>query len=215
MQVRRQRDLPKRSRFYHSLMDQTFLKRGESYSKLNPQYVIFICAFDPFDKGYPVYDFSMMNKKTGLKLNDESYTIFLNTKADQGNIPEELRSFYNYIDKREIDDSDEFIRSIHEEVVELNDETEWRDSYMTFGELMDERYEDGFEEGLAKGKAEGLAEGLAEGKAEGLSEGKAEGLAEGKAEGLAQAAKNLRDAGLPVDAISKATGLTEEEIGAL
>lgn len=50
-----------------------------------------------------------------------------------------------------------------------------------------------------------------EGKAAGLAEGKAAGLAEGKA----KVAKNLKDMGLPLPDISKATGLTEAEIEAL
>ena len=62
---------------------------------------------------------------------------------------------------------------------------------------------------------EGKAAGLAEGKAAGLAEGKAAGLAEGKAAGLAEVAKNLKEMGLPLPDISKATGLTEAEIEAL
>lgn len=148
MQVKRRRDLPKRTRYYHSLMDQAYLKTSEPYAKLNPQYVIFICAFDPFSYGKSLYKFSMSEEDIGLKLGDESFTIFLNTKADRACVPDELRSFYEYIDKHIVDDADDFITSIHNRVVELNDDREWRDSLMTIGDLMDERYEEGQSEML-------------------------------------------------------------------
>ena len=50
-------DLPKRTRYYQSLMDVDNLLRGQSYAELKHSYVIFICTQDPFDKGLPVYTF--------------------------------------------------------------------------------------------------------------------------------------------------------------
>ena len=59
---------------------------------------------------------------------------------------------------------------------------------------------------------EGFEKGLAEGKAEGKAEGLAEGEAKGKAEGIANTAKNMLSLGIDIDMISKATGLSEEDI---
>ena len=161
MQTINRKDLPKRTRYYHSMMDQAYLKRGSKYSELNPQYVIFICCFDLLDKGLPLYDFSMTDRYSGLILGDESYTMILNTKADRNTIPEELRAFYRYVGGAEIDDSDDLIKSIHSQVIELNDDKDWRDALMTWGEMLEERYDMGKAEGLVEGKAEGLAEALA------------------------------------------------------
>ena len=80
--------------------------------------------------------------------------------------------------------------------------------------------EEGRAEGLAEGLAEGRAEGLAEGRAEGLAEGRAEGMAQGLAQGMAQGleegklliAKNMLSMEIDVEIISKATGLTIEEV---
>lgn len=58
-------------------------------------------------------------------------------------------------------------------------------------------------------------EGHAEGWATGLEEGKAEGRAEGRAEALLEAARNLKQMGLPISDISKATGLDSQEIKSL
>ena len=61
-------------------------------------------------------------------------------------------------------------------------------------------------------RQEGIAEGRAEGLAEGRAEGLAEGLTQGRTEGVISVALNLKNMGLPVEQIVKATGLTAEEI---
>ena len=78
--------------------------------------------------------------------------------------------------------------------------------------LLDDRYQKGKEEGRAEGRAEGKEEGRAEGRAEGKEEGRAEGRAEGMSLRSLEIARNLLSLGLPIDQITQATGLTEEEI---
>ena len=55
-------------------------------------------------------------------------------------------------------------------------------------------------------------EAIAEGLAEGLAEGRAAGLAEGRAEGRAEDARNLLALGVDPEIISKATGISIEEL---
>jgi predicted transposase/invertase (TIGR01784 family) len=68
-------------------------------------------------------------------------------------------------------------------------------------------------------REEGKKEGLEEGKKEGLEEGKKEGLEEGKKEGARdnahETARKMKTDGLPVDLISKYTGLAAADIEAL
>ncbi len=52
-------------------------------------------------------------------------------------------------------------------------------------------------------------------KAWAREEGKAEGRKEGEADKARSIAQNLRDMGLPLEQISKATGLSVEQIAAL
>lgn len=89
MQVEDERDSPKRSRYYHAVEDVIGLKPGQPYNALKPGYVIFICMFDLFKLGAPIYEFEMYDVKKGLKLNDEQVTIFLNGTCCE-NVPEEL-----------------------------------------------------------------------------------------------------------------------------
>jgi len=57
MQTSPQSYLPKRSRYYQGMIDLNLIEKGELYDKLNTSYVIFICTFDPFNKGRHVYHF--------------------------------------------------------------------------------------------------------------------------------------------------------------
>ena len=70
----------------------------------------------------------------------------------------------------------------------------------------------GWLEGKAAGMAEGREEGRVEGRIEGLKEGKEEGKEEGRTEEKMKVARSLKEMGLPVDQISKATGLSRDEI---
>ncbi len=59
MQVLAKDDLPERSRFYQSMIDMNSLEKGKrvKYNTIKTGYVIFICKFDPFGYGLPVYFF--------------------------------------------------------------------------------------------------------------------------------------------------------------
>lgn len=55
MQTTDTKELPKRSRYYQSMIDLQLIDKGESYKKLNKSYVIFICLRDIFHKGRHIY----------------------------------------------------------------------------------------------------------------------------------------------------------------
>ena len=76
----------------------------------------------------------------------------------------------------------------------------------------DDGYKEGREEGLEQGHVKGLKEGLEQGRAEGLEQGRAEGLAEGEKKAKIEIALQLKEQGLPVEAIVTCTGLSIEEI---
>lgn len=51
MQVTDTKELPKRSRYYQSIIDLQLIDKGQSYKKLKQSYIIFICPFDLYGKG--------------------------------------------------------------------------------------------------------------------------------------------------------------------
>ena len=63
-----------------------------------------------------------------------------------------------------------------------------------------------------KGYEEGIEEGRIEGRAEGIEEGRIEGIEEGSKQKAYEIAKKLLYLNIALEDISKATGLSEEEI---
>lgn len=78
-----------------------------------------------------------------------------------------------------------------------------------------EGLQEGRQKGLQEGLEKGLQEGLEKGLQEGLEKGLQEGLQEGIREGVFAVAKKLKNMGLPLDEIIKATGMDKETVEAL
>ena len=93
--------LPKRTRYYQSLMDVDNLLRGQSYAELKESYVIFICRQDPFGKGLPVYEFRNVCTADGtLFLDDKSAKVFYNVDAYGKEDEPELSALLEYLCER-------------------------------------------------------------------------------------------------------------------
>lgn len=129
MQTVNENDLPKRSRYYQGMIDMDLIGKGVRYDSLDPSYIIFICAFDPFKKDSYMYTFQNTCKEVeNLTLGDETKKIFLNAKSANKATPK-LRAFLNYVAGKESDDA--FVRRIDEAVKKVKDNEKWRMEYMT------------------------------------------------------------------------------------
>lgn len=69
---------PRRLRYYSSLLDAGFLKKGTDYDLLPEKYIIFITAEDYFQQGEPLYSFSMRSDNNSEPLNDGQHFIYVN-----------------------------------------------------------------------------------------------------------------------------------------
>ena len=91
MQVTDTGELPKRTRYYQSLIDLQLIDKGEAYRKLKPSYIIFICPFDLFEQGRHIYTFVNTCQEDGKTLLEDGTTkIFLNTDSDMDDVSESL-----------------------------------------------------------------------------------------------------------------------------
>ena len=146
-------ELDKRARYYHANIDLDFLEQGQPYENLKPSYVIFICTFDHFNMDEPVYFFRSWDVEKSLPLKDLSYTIMLNTKCSPEKVPEALKPFYEYLNDPKKNQASELTRMIDERVRKFNS-NEWRQKYMTFEYILNERERKSFAEGAAKEQRE-------------------------------------------------------------
>ena len=162
-QKTRKPDLPRRSRFYQSVMDSSLLKSGdESFNLLNDTFNIIITPFDLFGEGRYCYTFhARCDENPSLVLEDGATRIFLNTRGtNRGEVSEELVQFLEYMEQPtlnvDIPDTNENLIKIHNHVRQVKASEEIGVKFM-------QRWE---EEAMWKreGREAGLAEGLTKGE---------------------------------------------------
>ena len=157
MQAIDTKELPKRSRYYQSMIDLTVLEKGASYEDLKKSYVIFICMADVFGKGRYVYTFrNICVDDPSIELGDDATKIFLNPYGS-GEISEELSEFFGYL--REHKPTGEFTKALDESVITARGSAVWRKEYMTLEMEIRHAAHVAREEGFAEGRVEGRAEG--------------------------------------------------------
>lgn len=160
MQVEKE-EIFKRSRYYHSSMDMNALDKGASYDKLPDSFVIFICDYDPFDKGFFKYTRNMgIREYPGFEYDDGTYTIFLNTKGtNEHEVSKELVEFLKYAgsDDGTFASDDYLVEKLNETVSSIKRDRSMEARFMTFEELQEKNFKKGFAEGKAEGKAEGIS----------------------------------------------------------
>ena len=153
-------NLPKRTRMYSSMMDANMLDKGLEYEELKDSYVIFICMFDPFEKGLARYTFrSICEEAEGLPLGDGRCIMFLNTKGSIGELGADMDAFFGYINGgvssigKGKDSGNEFVEKLDECVLDINGDEDWRQGYMKYELNLIEKYKDGEAKGISIGEA--------------------------------------------------------------
>lgn len=198
IQISRKKDLAKRMRYYQSLIDADFLLRGRDYSELKTSYIIFICLYDPFGKGLPVYEFERTCKNNkNINFGDKSYFVCYNMKGFDKKSRKAINEFSKYVLKGDV--TGDFSKTLDDAVRQVKLDEKYRREYM-FGRL---NYYDDMEAATKRGIRRGMKKGMEK------------GLAKGRVEAISETAKNLLSCGVPVEIIAKSTGLTLEQIAQL
>ncbi len=190
-------ELPKRTRYYQGMIDMGLLEKGGYYDKLNPSFIIFICTFDPFHKGLPIYTFrNRCIECDGLELQDGSTKLFLNSKSRSKDVDPDIAAFLRYVDGKVAEG--QFTKTVEQEVLRIKEHNETRREYMTLAmELRLQRRE---------GEAEGLEIGIKKGREEGRVEGREEGAQDEKKKIIFTMASMQ----MPAEVIAQATHSTPE-----
>ena len=164
VQVVFNRNLPKRSRYYHSQIDMELLLSGQPYEELPKCFVIFICDFDPFGKGLYRYTFQNRCREAGgFPLDDGSVTVFLNAHGEnRSEVPPGLVSFLDFVKadlaESQIEAEDEFVKKIQASIRRIKESREMERRFMTFEELLQDQRREGRSEGRVSGKSEAVLE---------------------------------------------------------
>ena len=168
-------ELPKRTRFYQSMLDLQLLDKGQTYRRLKPSYIIFICPFDIFGAGRHIYTFeNRCKEEPGILLGDETTKIFLNADSSMDDISRELRAFLDYVAGKKPED--DFVKRLEEAIKEAKKNREWRHEYMTLLMRDQENIEKGIEQGIKKGMEQGVKKGMEQGVKKGMEQGVKKGI---------------------------------------
>ena len=185
MQMVDTKELPQRARYYQSVGDGVALSKGDFYTSLREQYIIFLCPIDIFGGGFPVYHFENRAKEDfNITLNDLTFKNYYIFKKYEEFTNPVVKAYMKYFATRNADSRE--TEAINNQVSFYKTDTFIRNKYMTYE----------FD--------------LHESKEEGRKEAEAKAFEEKKA-----MAKGFRDDGVSLDSISKQTGFTIEEIKAL
>ena len=209
MQMKDEKNIPRRMRYYSGAIDQTILEKSMDYSRLTDTVVLFITLFDPFGRDFIRYTFrNICIEDKELELEDGTTKIVLNAVGTKGNTSKELKDFLNLVSGSFTYEKGSFADRIQDEVAIARKNSDWRRQYMEWKmTLLNERNK-GREEGLA----EGIEKGIEKGRAEGFQEGRAEGLQEGRAEGLESAARGMFKKGITLETIAEILDISIEDV---
>ena len=191
MQTTIPEDLPRRMRYYQSMIDIDSLIAGSEYEALKESYVIFLCTKDPFGLGLPVYTFSTVcREKNDFTLNDGINKLFFNASAFASEKNLEIKGFLGYLCSGR--PSDYLTEDIDRRVERLKINEIFRSDYMMDALPLYDARQAGLKEGMALGEAKGLLAGERNAKFE--------------------TAKNFLKKNISAEIIAECTGLSLEEV---
>ncbi len=202
VQTTNKKNLPRRIRYYQSVIDISILAPGVNYNELKNTFVIFICNYDPFELGQYIYTFENKCKEIpGLSLGDGTSKIIVNTNGKNGDVSHELSEILKYLNDGTI--SGDYTKKLDETIINIKANEERRIEYMIWSihekELIQEATEEGFEQGMQQGMQQGIQQGMQQGMKDGIDLGEMRmlfNLTEKKIITIEQAAQ---EAGMTVD----------------
>ena len=155
MQMRDEKNIPRRIRYYEGAIDQTILEKGENYSKLGELVILFITPFDPFgEAGFYRYTFrNTCQEDNRLLLNDGVTKVVISAAGHQGDISPELKIFLQMVAGKGNPDlyaEGSFAERVQKQVYYARRNARWRKEYMNWEMTLRNEREKGAEQERAR-----------------------------------------------------------------
>ena len=154
-----EKDIPRRNRYYQSLIDSKLLPTSTAYEKLPDLYSIWILPYDPFGENRMVYTVkNVVTENNQIVYNDGVTKLFLYTKGTVGG-SQELKDFLTFMDNPiRANAVDKELTDILGIVDNVRSDPKERGRYMGIMGVIDYERRDAYEEGLEKGQMRGIIE---------------------------------------------------------
>ena len=143
MQGTNKRFFGKRFRYYQGAIDVDIVRKGEGFGKLKKSFIIFICDYDPFGKGWYVYPFERNCPwDPSIKIKDDTHWYVLNVKgyqdAEGHEVKDEIKELLSFMNGN--DPKSDYTKMLDAAVKEIKQDDERRHTYMSIGaQMFDER----------------------------------------------------------------------------
>lgn len=157
MQTTSRENLPKRTRYYQSVIDINLMEKGTDYRELKRTYIIFICSRNPFP-GKKLHKYSFENtcrEDQSLLLGDEAIKVFLTPEGTEEDVSPKMKNFLNFV--KGAVPVDDFTRRLSEAVAEKKESADMKLEYMSYIANMQDEREAGYAEGHTNGFEEAIA----------------------------------------------------------
>ena len=224
MQVENKPYMSKRVLYYTSKSYISNIKKSESYMNLRPIIFIGILDFTMFDNKDYLSKFLITNAET----NTHEFKDFELNFIELPKFKKEEEELETIIDKwvyfiKNAENIEMIPQNVDDkgllEAYQTAQEYMWSEKELDLYDYMGMRKTDKLlelqfaqEKGFKSGLKEGIEKGVEKGREEGREEGLKEGIEKGEYKKSIETAKNLLSMGLTIEQISKATGLSLDDI---
>lgn len=142
-------DLPRRDRYYQSMLDAKLLDRGTNFRDLPELISIWILPKDPFGCNRMIYTVkNVVVENNDLLYNDGVTKLFLYTEGKYGG-SEELQALLKYMTSTSAADAvDDELEKLHNVVDDVKHRREVGERYMSLQDWVEYEIETGIEEGI-------------------------------------------------------------------
>ena len=155
-----EKDLPRRNRFYQSLIDSKLLPTDTPFSQLPDIFSIWILPYDPFTDNRMLYTVkNKVEENNQIVYNDGVTKIYLYTKGEIGG-SKKLKELLTFLDNPiPANAVDEELLAIQHIIDTVKSDSETRKRYMGIMGVIDYERRDAFEAGEKSGLQEGIIQG--------------------------------------------------------
>lgn len=155
------KDIPRRNRYYQSMIDSKLLPTSSEYKNLPDMFSIWILPYDPFDDERMVYTVkNLVTENNQIVYNDGVTKIFLYTKGTVGG-SEKLKELLTFMESSIRSNAvDDELLDIMDIVDVVKSDPEERRRYMGIMGVIDYEKRDAYDIGHSNGFEDGLEEGI-------------------------------------------------------
>lgn len=120
-------DMGKRLRYYQGAMDVGMLQKGDPYDALPQSIIIFICTYDPYQRGLPVYELDVLCRNAlSIEVGHDFKWIILNAKAFARLQKGPLHDLLEYVAEGTVERPYSLTADIKSAVASANADERWR-----------------------------------------------------------------------------------------